>query len=318
LFEEIPLSKPTIAFRELRSQLEKEGFFDRNWFWDAFYVLSILVLCGIGTLLANTNPIVATVLIGLGMQQGGWIGHDYVHGRGKACYVLGRLTGGLTNAFSSTWWSSKHNTHHVHTNQMGVDADIANDPILHLWIPDPSKEFPLRQYQHLYYHLVYTFLYASWRIQSFQWSWERRNKLELSLMVLNYLWLLTLPVGVAIGSILCAGWLVAEIVTATHQSEEILPGISFNFIEDQFATTRDVHLDNAFGNWLWGGMQFQLEHHLFPTMPKYYYSSVVPRVKEFAKQNGLEYRVSPSGAIFQMNFMTMKKFAAPLDKPHTH
>jgi fatty acid desaturase len=315
-FEEEPVSNATVAFRELRAQLEKEGYFDRNWFWDAFYVLSIICLCALGSWLAKSHPMVAIVLIGLGMQQAGWIGHDYVHGRGRVSYVLGRVIGGLFNGFSATWWSSKHNTHHVHTNQMGVDADIANDPILHLWIPDSSSEVPFRKYQHLYYHLVYTFLYASWRLQSFQWSWERKYKLELFLMAVNYTWLLMLPLQVSIGSILFGGWLVAEIVTATHQSEDILPGISFSFIEDQFATTRDVQLDSSFGNWLWGGMQFQLEHHLFPTMPKYRYASVAEIVKKFAKENGLEYRASGAAEIFKMNYNTMKKFAAPGVKVH--
>ena len=79
--------------------------------------------------------------------------------------------------------------------------------------------------------------------------------MELFLISLNYLWLALLPLKVAIGSILVGGFLVAEIVTATHQSEEMFSEISFNFVEDQFATTRDVHMSSTFLNWLWGGMQ---------------------------------------------------------------
>jgi len=316
-FVEEPLSPATLAFREFRSQLEKDGWFDRDWRWDSFYIILIVLLCTVGTIISYQSNLLAIVLIGLGMQQAGWVGHDYVHGRGKVCYVLGRLIGGIFNAFSSGWWSNKHNTHHVHTNQMGVDTDIANDPILHLWLPEYSKEFALRKYQHMYYHFVYAFLYASWRIQSFQFAWQRKDKLELLLMAINYLWLFTLPLKVSIGSILFGGWLVAEIVTATHQSEEILNEISFNFVEDQFRTTRDVALDSSFLNWLWGGMQYQLEHHLFPTMPKYRYGSVVPLVKKWAKENNIEYRVSGAIEILKMNYETMKKFAAPLEKPHS-
>jgi fatty acid desaturase len=307
-----------MEFREFRAQLEKDGWFERDWKWDCFYVLSIVMLCSFGTFVSYHSKILGIVLIGLGMQQAGWIGHDYVHGRGKICFVLGRLVGGIFNAFSSGWWSNKHNTHHVHTNQMGVDMDIANDPILHLWLPEHSKEFPLRKYQHLYYHFVYVFLYASWRLQSLQWAVQTKDKLELFLMFVNYTWLFTLPLEVSIGSVLFGGWLVAEIVTATHQSEEILNEISFDFVEDQFRTTRDVALDSAFMNWLWGGMQFQLEHHLFPTMPKYKYAAVVPLVKKFAKDNNIEYRVSSALEILRMNYETMKKFAAPLDKPHSN
>ena len=58
------------------------------------------------------------------MQQTGWLGHDYVHGRGDGCWKMGRLLGGVVNGFSSEWWSDKHNTHHVFPNYMGIDTDI--------------------------------------------------------------------------------------------------------------------------------------------------------------------------------------------------
>eukprot|EP01116_Phalansterium_solitarium_P016175 TRINITY_DN36_c0_g1_i1.p1 TRINITY_DN36_c0_g1~~TRINITY_DN36_c0_g1_i1.p1 ORF type:complete len:391 (+),score=133.43 TRINITY_DN36_c0_g1_i1:130-1302(+) len=301
----------TVAFRKFREQLEKDGWFERSWGWDMFYVGQILFLCTLGTMLSYSYPLIATVLIGLGMQQAGWVAHDYVHGRGGISFLLGRGLGGLVNGFSAEWWSDKHNTHHVHTNQMGVDSDIANDPILHLWIPAQSKDYFIRRYQHLYYHVVYAFLYVSWRIQSFQWSWAHTSRVELMLLSLNYTWLLgVLPLKVAIGSVLLGGFLVSEIVTATHQSEEIIDGPSYTFVEDQFRTTRDVHSDNVLFNYLWGGMQFQLEHHLFPTMPKYRYQALVPLLQKWARENGVEYRWSPAIEIFKMNFNTMKKFAA--------
>jgi len=308
-----------LSFRHFRDQLVKEGWFERNWLWDCFYLSIVLSLIIFGTFLVRAwewNTI-GSILIGVALQQSGWLGHDYIHGRGKMSYLLGRAYS-LINGFSPIWWSNKHNTHHVHTNQMGVDVDIANDPILHLWIPSPDKEFPLRKFQYLYYHFVYSFLYVSWRIQSVQHSWEHKNYLELTILILNYSWMLAfLPVKVIVLSILIGGWLVAEIVTATHQSEEIIDSISYNFVEDQFRTTRDVTISNPFLNWLWGGMQYQLEHHLFPTMPKYRYGALTKLVAEWAKQNGIEYRTSEPLEILKMNYDTMKKFSQPLVKTHT-
>jgi len=307
------LLKPTkvaTSFREFRSQLESEGWFERNWIWDFFYIALIFSMALVGTLISYQHPYIATLIIGIGMQQAGWIGHDYVHGRGKISYILGFLIGGAYNGFSARWWSDKHNKHHVHTNQLGIDEDIQNDPILHLWIPQPEKDHSLRPYQHFYYHVVYAFLYVSWRIQSIQWSISKSDKLELLLIGINYLWLLYLPLQVSIGSVIIGGFLVAEIVTATHQSEDIISGVSYTFVEDQFRTTRDVDIDSTFMNYLWGGMQFQLEHHLFPTMPKYRYQSLKSRVKEFAKENGLEYRTSPLSEILTMNYETMRRFAS--------
>ena len=49
------------------------------------------------------------------------------------------------------------------------------------------------------------------------------------------------------------------------------------FVHAQFRSTRDAVCSNPFSEWLWGGMQYQLEHHLFPTMPRYRYPALVPR-----------------------------------------
>jgi len=307
-------NQATLVFRKFRAELVAQGWFVRSWAWDFFYVFSVFFCCGVGTMLSTTYPTIAIGFIGLGMLQAGWIAHDYVHGRGTLSFIFGRALGGLVNGFSPTWWSDKHNTHHVHTNQMGIDEDIANDPILHLWIPHESQDFFLRRFQHFYYHIVYAFLYVSWRIQSFQWSWARGYKLELALLAVNYAWLLSLPLKVSICSVLLGGWLVAEIVTATHQSEEILSTASYTFVDDQFRTTRDVYSDSVLFNYLWGGMQHQLEHHLFPTMPKYRYASLVPLVRKFAAENGLEYRASSAAEIFMLNYQTMKKYAALLEE----
>lgn len=133
-------------------------------------------------------------------------------------------------------------------------------------------------------------------------------------MAINYLWLLYLPLKVSIGSVLLGGWLVAEVVTATHQSEDMIDGLSYNFVSDQFKTTRDVLMTNPIGNWLWGGMQYQLIHHLFPTMPRYRYATLQPQVFEFAKKNGIEYRTATPLQIFRMNYETMRKYAQPLKK----
>lgn len=217
--------------------------------------------------------------------------------------------GGIFNGFSRNWWSDKHNTHHCHTNQLGVDSDIQNDPILHLWIPEPSKDVSYRKYQYLYYHFVYAFLYVSWRIQSLQWALSRRDYKGLALISLSYLWLACLPRFVAVFSVVLAGWFVAEVVTATHQSEEIYQDIKFDFVMDQFSTTRDVLTENPLANWFWGGMQFQLVHHLFPIMPKYYYAQVSKRIAQFAKQNAIEYRTSAPAQILKLNYETMKKYS---------
>ncbi len=51
------------------------------------------------------------------------------------------------------------------------------------------------------------------------------------------------------------------------------------FFYAQYRSTRDAVCSNPFSEWLWGGMQYQLEHHLFPAMPRYKYPRLVAQVR---------------------------------------
>ena len=313
---ELPVLDPqTTAFRALRLRLIADGWFRRSPFWEAFYFLSVYLLAALGTYAAACNQsLLAVLCIGFSMQQAGWIGHDYVHGRGWWPKWAGRVMSGTINAFSPTWWSSKHNTHHVYTNHVGIDVDIENDPVFHLFYPDASCDVWYRALQHLYFIPVASFLFVSWRIQSLQHTWATMHVREMAFMLLNFTWLCYLGLPIAFFSIYLAGGLVAIIVTATHQSEEMLPPVhmnpaAYNFVSCQFATTRDARCGNVLMEWLWGGMQYQLEHHLFPTMPKYRYAALCKIVEQWAGEHGLDYKAESVWQIWCRNYETLKLFA---------
>lgn len=58
--------------RKFRRQLIEEGWFERNWLWDSVYISLITILCAVGTYISHSNPIIAAILIGIGMQQAGF------------------------------------------------------------------------------------------------------------------------------------------------------------------------------------------------------------------------------------------------------
>lgn len=372
-----PPTDVTVAFRAFRAGLDQQGYFTRNPFWDIFYCVSVYAMSISGTIAAMYgHTLLAIVLIGFAMQQAGWIGHDCIHARGTIAHWMGYFIS-ATNAFSRSWWSVKHNTHHVFTNYIGVDADIENDPVFHLFHPEEKDDVIFRKMQHWYFVPVASLLYFSWRTQSMLQAVGDRNWKELSFFLVNYIWLYQLGWVVALGSIYLGGFLVAIIVTATHQSEEMIdpviaahavlsaaesscastsssssgvksletvsedcvaPPVSevvsssvvvvptagpdapsvpaaYSFCEGQFATTRDARTSDPFMEWLWGGMQYQLEHHLFPTMPKYYFSRVAPLVEKFAKENGLSYRIDSQMEIWARNFNTLKHYSGAKPSP---
>ena len=96
----------------------------------------------------------------------------------------------------------------------------------------------------------------------------------------------------------------------THQSEEIFIKDTlrkYDFCEAQFRSTRDAMCSNWASDMLWGGMQWQLEHHLFPTMPRYKYKALHPVLRQWSQEHGLDFRTSGELEILVQNIAQLKK-----------
>eukprot|EP00793_Prasinoderma_coloniale_P004822 PRCOL_00000583-RA len=302
------------SFTALREKLEADGFFERKPLQEAWALAQVIGLYAAGISLAHTHAVASVCLLGLGMQQAGWLAHDYIHGRGRWCESM-RWFGALMNGHSCEWWMQKHSLHHCFTNEERLDHDIFMEPFYYMRSPDESgrPDSPMRKYQHIYGYPLISVMYFLWRWLSLKTVFARRDRKEGAVLAAHYALLFALlPLPVAIGSIFLGGFLVGALVSATHQSEEImLEGDEPDFVEGQFRSTRDA--DTVFGpieTWLWGGMDTQLEHHLFPTMPRYNYHTVRPILQAWAKENGAGYRISPSTKIIADNFATLKRVAA--------
>lgn len=300
----------SVNFQKLRHQLAKDGFYERD-LWEDFklYLGPCFFFLILGYCLAWSYPLLACLSMGLGMQQAGWLGHDYTHGR-ETSSVIYRNILCVVNGFSEQWWSQKHNTHHTFPNRKHTDSDVHNEPAIHLWVPSASEDAWYRKYQHLYYPIAYGALYFSWRVQSIQFVIGSGNWRERILIALGYLLLSTLPMPVVFGSILVGGWLVAVVVTANHQPEPMLEKDSeYDYVRDQFLTTRNVRCDNFITEYVFGGMQYQLEHHLFPQMPKRHYPKLKPIIEKFAKENNLPFKISGVMEIMKLNYDVIRKCA---------
>ena len=101
-----------IAFRQLRTELEAEGWWERD-FVHEFKLLGIWTALVVAAgLTAHTVPPVSTLLLALAMTNAGWLGHDYIHGVDDFCNKL-RLFCPAAAGLAPTWWSDKHNKHHA-------------------------------------------------------------------------------------------------------------------------------------------------------------------------------------------------------------
>jgi fatty acid desaturase len=118
-------------------------------------------------------------------------------------------------------------------------------------------------------------MFALWRYDSLKVTIEaveknrKGAKAELYSLLAHYFVLFTVfPAVVWIPAVFMSGLVSALIVTPTHQSEEMFDEYQPDWVIAQFQSTRNAVTTNPFSEWIWGGMQYQLEHHLFPSMPR--------------------------------------------------
>lgn len=312
-----PDSSTQLAFRKLREDLVKDGWWERNWVHEGS-LLGIWFGLFFGAIATTTSmPAVSIMLTALAMTQAGWLGHDYNHGVDKFTDKM-RIFVCLAAGLGSTWWSDKHNKHHALTNEMGVDDDLATNPFLYTWAPDPKDDSPFRKIQHLIFYIPFSALFALWRVDTMTVAIsaveEKRPqaKKELYALLAHYAIMLTLfPLNVWLPAVFISGLMSALIVTPTHQSEELFEDFQEDFVTAQFKSTRNAVTTNPFSEWLWGGMQYQLEHHLFPSMPRSNYPKLRGILQKFAKDNNIPggYRESGEFEILKMNWDLYKKVA---------
>jgi fatty acid desaturase len=215
-------------------------------------------------------------------------------------------------------------------NEMGVDEDLATDPFLFQWAPDPAQDSPLRRFQHYYFFIPFSFMFALWRVDTMKVAIDAVElkrmdaKNELLALLGHYFFLFTVfPVTVWAPAVLLSGLMSALIVTPTHQSEELFEDYQGDWVTAQFLSTRNAVTTNPFSEWLWGGMQYQLEHHLFPSMPRNKYPMLRERMMQFATDNNIPggYRETGEFEILKMNWDLYRKVAmmdAVPGAPSTH
>merc|ERR1719353_2667705 len=312
-----PPVQSSYAFREFRKKLEAEGWFRPHWRGELQKLLPWAACLALAKVLSRySNPLAtlgAIFVFAVSNTLSGWLSHDYVHGRSPfnmAMRGFGELAGGM----STTWWSMKHNMHHALTNEIGYDEDVALEPAIYLWQPDPKKDSWLRKFQHVYWPIPFSVLFLYWRFDSIRYVLKHKKWNELARLVTHWAaFTAWLPAKTVFLGVWLSGLITATIVTVTHQSEEIFIKDTlrkYDFTEAQFRSTRDAYCSNWFSDMLWGGMQWQLEHHLFPTMPRYKYKALHPLLREWAKQHNLEFRTSGEWEILVQNVEQLKKLSA--------
>lgn len=283
------------------------------------------------------------VSVGLAMAGVGFsVMHDANHGGASSSAWVNRImsfTIDLMGA-SSYLWRLKHNVlHHTYPNISGLDPDLeSGSPFLRLapWQPRRARH----RFQHLYVWFLYGLFPLQWwfiddfrelatgRIGTRQFPPPRGRALFTALAgkVLFVSWAFVLPEllhpgwallplwGLAIftlGNVLAGVFQLAHCVgdAEFHGS----PGAATDWAEHQISTTVDFAPANPLLTWYLGGLNFQVEHHLFPRVCHLHYPALARMVEATCRAHGVRYRCQPSlGGALASNWRWLRKMGSPL------
>jgi fatty acid desaturase len=297
--------------RTLRQKYKEMGLFESNKMYYVFKLLSNFALLGLSLwILAHYGHnslavVVSGIICGLYFQQCGWLAHDVLHHQlfenRDVNRAWGYLVGNMCQGFSVAWWTDKHTTHHAVPNVHQEDPDIDTFPIL-AWsdhaltlfneLPeDVSARFFLK-YQSFYFFPLLAFARVSWALQSILYSFDKtkttmRNPLvEQVTLGIHYAWYFGVMylyldwkralLWFLVSQTAC-GIMLALVFSLNHNGMPIFTKDEFkdmDFYSLQAITGRDVR-SNLFSDWFTGGLNYQIEHHMFPTIPRQYVANSV-------------------------------------------
>lgn len=302
--------------------------------WHLFTKSVILIPLAIFTYLAILifqpaawMAILLCMLLGLILASIGFnIMHDGAHGSYSKNNTLNEIMALTLNVLggSAYLWKVRHNiVHHTYTNIAGADEDINRAPMLRF---SPEQEYKwFHKYQCIYGPVLYTFSTLSWILYNdYQKYFSRKiestkvppmkgkDKLIFwSSKVLNIAIFLILPSFIFGFWPTLTGWLImhgtmgltlAFVFQMAHCVEDTrfpMPDPQSNKIDNewalhQVATTANFAMKSRTAGWLLGGLNFQIEHHLYPRISHVHYRALSPLVRQTCVEFGVPYIAYPT------------------------
>lgn len=337
---------------EVNADFERRGTTPKGGVRMVLKTLALLTLTAVPYLLIVTNsvPPVAmlplAVLIGFGIAGIGFaVAHDALHGSTSGNPRVNALIGASMDLIggSSYLWRITHNViHHTYTNIHGTDEDLAVSPLLRLSPHAPRRWF--HRWQHWYALGLYAMTSLFWVFVK-DWKYlfardlgpyrDRRHSARdvaglLAGKLVYYGWSVVLPfvlidlpwwqiaagilvvhlvAGLTLGIVFQLAHVVEETAHPTADADGAMPQ---GWVVHELATTANFAPSNRFLGWYVGGLNFQVEHHLFPKVCSVHYPHIAPIVRRLAEEHGLPYHSHATfrGAV-RSHLRTLRAFGAP-------
>ncbi len=281
-----------------------------------YFILHALVaLLGIGGSLymsSTTTSLVplifSAILFAFFSVQLGLLGHDLSHQQvfkdQKRNIFWAVVVWGLGCGLSESRWYFKHNSHHQGPNHIGHDPDIDipfvfSDEQIERYSPFTKKY--ILPYQHYLFWVGLCFVYPYNILHSMRFIFQNLHKraiIEITLIGIHFILLLififtTQPAELAIVwnmvVFLCMGLYMGLIFAPNHKGEAMLSeNATYNWVY-QITFTRNIKT-SFIGDYVMGGLQFQIEHHLFPHVSRFNYRAIQKIVRAFCQTHNIPYQ----------------------------
>lgn len=299
-------------------------------YWKAIFFLTSFL--GLYSLLVFGNlPGILSILgcIALGIVTAGIgfnIMHDGSHGSFSKNATINKLASWTLNMVggSSFFWNIKHNQiHHTFTNVHGHDEDIDTDPFIRMTELQEKKK--LHKYQHIYSFGIYGFLYMTWiYFFDFKRYFERRilqkdnihidGKTHAGFWMTKVLYIFMfiglpcffMPFWKVIVGYLIFSMVTGIIISVIFQLAHAVEHVEFVHVDEgqteldndwaihQVQTTSNFATKSKWVHFFTGGLNHQVEHHLFPKISHVYYPAINDIVRAVCAEYGIRYHEQPS------------------------
>ena len=304
----------TRAYTEVSQVVKESGLLRRTpWFYGA---VGLVLLLGFGgaitgfVLLGNSwFQLLIAGALGILFTQVAFLGHEAAHRQilasGPANDRLARVLANGVVGMSYSWWTSKHTRHHANPNRVTKDPDIEVDTISFLE-EDAAKArgirrlitrrqgwlfFPLLTLEGLNLHVL-----AIRHLLGREAVKERWTELALIALRFAVIWtpvFIFLPLGMAFAflgvQLAVFGVYMGAAFAPNHKGMAIIAkDAKLDFFSKQVRTSRNIS-GGWWATWLMGGLNYQIEHHLFPNMPRLYLARAREIVIDQCRALGVPY-----------------------------
>lgn len=300
-------------YAELKRMIKEAGLLKKQplYYTGTIVLLMALLIVSIVVLLIAKLfwvQMLNAVYLAFVTTQLGLLGHDAGHRqvfhRTWKNDVVSLLTGNLCVGISGEWWKVRHNKHHNHPNQLDLDPDVSI-PIIAFSKDDLAQKAKFLhgflKYQAYFFFPVLSLALIDMQKNSIVFLFQEKGKyyvaerLLLVLHFLGYFCLLFshLSIWQAVLFILIhyivSGVFMGSIFAPNHKGMPVLDADSkIDFLHRQIMTARNVYAHPLTDFW-YGGLNYQIEHHLFPSMPRNQLRKAQGMIKAFCLSRSIPY-----------------------------